>query len=633
MRRQFNASLAITAMLILCSASAASSDSGIEFRALDGGGNNVAHPDWGKAGVQYTRVAAPIYADGIGAMQGGPSARYVSNRIFNDIGQNLFSENGVSQIGWLWGQFIDHTLDLRNETSGEPAGIPFAPTSVDPLEGFKNDFPTIDFSRTPGITGTGTTTANPRQQVNTVNSFIDAWNVYGGTLNREEWLRDGPYDGDMSNNDAQLVLVNNYLPREDARGTDPLTAPPMDLMGALTGQPQNAIVAGDVRANENIGLTGLTTLFAREHNRIASMVSQTLPEQTRFDIARRVVGAEEQYITYNEFLPAMGVQLPAYAGYNSAVDPTLSNEFATVGFRGHSAVNGELQAIAGPSQWSATRLQSFENQGIEVKTLDNGQVEVVASMTTAFGNPGLLPKIGLGPLMNGLAQNLQYKNDELINNKFRSVLFQVPGPGTDPATCAGEATPPGCFKDVQDLGAIDVQRDRDHGIPNYNQLRVAYGLPAVSSFIGITGESTASLGGLSINDPAILPFTSLTDANGNPIPLGSTDPPPVAGTRATTLAARLKAIYGSVGNVDAFVGMVSEAHLPGSELGPLQNAIWTKQFVALRDGDRFFYGNDPYLTTILNRYGIDYRHTLAELINLNTKSNVQADVFHGTLGS
>src|SRR5262249_9363362 len=73
-----------------------------EQRSLDGSGNNQNHSSWGKAGTDYVRVAPANYADGIGQMVSGPSARYISNRIFNDDGQNIFSENEISQWGWAW---------------------------------------------------------------------------------------------------------------------------------------------------------------------------------------------------------------------------------------------------------------------------------------------------------------------------------------------------------------------------------------------------------------------------------------------------------------------------------------------------------------------------------------------------
>jgi hypothetical protein len=101
----------------------------------------------------------------------------------------------------------------------------------------------------------------------------------------------------------------------------------------------------------------------------------------------------------------------------------------------------------------------------------------------------------------------------------------------------------------------------------------------------------------------------------------------VTGIRRTTLAARLKAIYGDVNKVDVFVGMVSERHLRGTEIGELQLAIWRKQFAALRDGDRFFYLDDPALPAIQRVFGIDYRTTLAQLIARNTGVTVQANVF------
>ena len=146
-------------------------------RTLNGTSNNSANPNWGKAGTNYTRVASSDYADGIATMVAGPNARYISNRIFNDIGQNLFSENNISQWGWAWGQFLDHDMGLRDETPAEDASVPF--NTSDPLESFANDTGSIEFNRTPAAPGTGV--SSTRQQVNTISSYIDASNVYGVT--------------------------------------------------------------------------------------------------------------------------------------------------------------------------------------------------------------------------------------------------------------------------------------------------------------------------------------------------------------------------------------------------------------------------------------------------------------------
>src|SRR2546422_2706284 len=316
----------------------------IAVRTLDGSGNNARHVDWGSANTQYLRVGPTGYADGLGAMVGGPSARYVSDRIFNDLGQNLFSENGVSQWAWAWGQFMDHDFGLRDETPAESAPIPF--DALDPLEEFTNDFGAIGFHRTPAAPGTGV--RSPRQQINTISSFIDGSGVYGIGDARLEWLRAGSANGDLVDNSALLMLTSDgYLPRADARG-DPSAAPPMDLMGALVATPNKAVVAGDVRANENIALTALHTLFAREHNRIVALLPTWLSDEEKFQIARRAVGAELQYITYTQFLPSVGVRLEPYHGYDARVNPGLSNEFAVVGYRAHSMIHGEFD-IAVPA--------------------------------------------------------------------------------------------------------------------------------------------------------------------------------------------------------------------------------------------------------------------------------------------
>jgi hypothetical protein len=220
------------------------------------------------------------------------------------------------------------------------------------------------------------------------------------------------------------------------------------------------------------------------------------------------------------------------------------------------------------------------------------------------------------------------------------VLFQVSGPDVeDPSECLDGTDLPDCFSIVLDLGAIDIQRGRDHGIASYNDLREAYGLERKESFMDITGESTVEFpddpeidADNPLDDPDILDCTRLVDGEGNALEPGSDEAEEgaVQGTRRTTLAARLKAIYGDVDNIDAFVGMIAEEHVAGTEFGELQAAIWKTQFEALRDGDRFFYENFPALEAILDNYGIGFQHSLAEVIARNTElelDELQQDVF------
>jgi hypothetical protein len=623
-------------LLTLLGAGSQAADS-FAVRTLDGGSNNLTHPVWGQAGMQYARVAAPNYADGISRMVAGPSPRYISNRIFNDGGQNLFSENDISQWGWAWGQFLDHDIGLRDERPAEDASMPY--DKHDKLEGFANDLGALGFSRSPAAPGTGA--ASPRQQINTLSSVIDASNVYGVTSGRLDWLRDGPVDGDPANNAATLLMSpGNYLPRATERG-NASAAPSMDIMGALFGSPTRAVVAGDVRANENVVLTAIHTLLAREHNRIvADLAGRPLSPEEKFQIARRVVGAEIQYITYSEFLPTLGVRLDGYRGYSAAVDPTLSNEFAVVGYRAHSMIHGEFEPTVPAGTYTENQLNNvFPAEGITVERNADGTVTLVIPLVVAFGNPDLLEQIGEGPILQSLGEH-QYANDEQIDNSLRSVLFQMPKrKGQDPRTCGAPVIRPSCFTGVADLGADDIQRGRDHGMPSYNDMRLAYGLAPVRSFTEITGEATDRFPNDPkidpsdpIDDPNILDFVQLRDAQGTVVPVGSDEAQEeaVAGVRRSTLAARLRGVYGDVNKVDAFVGMVSEKHVAGTEFGPLQLAIWKKQFQALRDGDRFFYLNDPVLETIRQTYGITYRHTLAELIDLDGGATVPANVFKAT---
>jgi hypothetical protein len=346
----------------------------------------------------------------------------------------------------------------------------------------------------------------------------------------------------------------------------------------------------------------------------------SMSQEDKFQVARRVVIAEQQYITYNEWLPAMGVNIPGYSGYKNNVDATLTNEFATSGFRAHSMIHGEMEVKGAPGTWTQAQLDAFRAQGLEVTVDPDGSVAVVIPLNKAFFNPDLMQNLGLGQVLEAVGGEPQYKNEEMIDNQLRSVLFQVPVSGNP--GCLDGPTLPQCFHGVVDLAAIDIERGRDHGLPTYNQVRAAYGLPAKTSFTAITGESSSAFPpGTGIDNPASLNFTSLVDRFNQQV--DRNDPVAMANetrqiTRAAPLAARLQAIYGNnVNNIDSFVGIAAEPHVAGSEFGETERAIWAREFTRLRDGDRFFYGNDPGLTTIRNQFGIDFRRNLGDVISSN----------------
>ncbi len=409
------------------------------YRSIDGTGNHPTHFELGATNTPLTRLAFADYGDGMGSMAGvgRPSAREVSNALCADT-RGAANELGASDFLWQWGQFVDHDIDLtEGQETAEPAPIlvPSGDAWFDPAS---SGLATIEFNRSVYHHGTGHDLAYPRQQLNQITHFIDASNVYGSDGERAAALRTNDGTGRLIIGAGGLLPFNTAgLP--NAGGTGP-----------------ELFLAGDVRANEQVGLAALHTLFVREHNRLAQMLASNDPSLTGdaiYQEARRVIGALMQVITYNEFLPALlgPDAIRPYVGYRYLVRSVIANEFSTGVYRfGHSAL-------------SPTLLR-----------LDAGLVPIAEgnlALREAFFRPDrIVDEGGIEPLLRGLASQACSAVDTELVDDVRNFLFGPPGAGGF------------------DLAALNIQRGRDHGLPSYNAMREAMGLARRANFSEVSSD-------------------------------------------------------------------------------------------------------------------------------------------------
>ncbi len=503
-----------------------------EIRTIDGWANNRDQPNWGQANNPLVRLCSVAYDDGADDPSGldRPSAREVSNAVCTQT-ESMPNDRGFSDFIWQWGQFLDHDITAVG-------------TAV-PIEAFDIAVPTGDLYFDPTGTGNETIPLNRsayemvdgiRQQMNSITSFIDASNVYGCDDERAYALRTLDGTGRLRTSEG------NLLPFNDA-----------GLDNAPSALAPNYFLAGDVRANEQLGLIAMHTLFVREHNHWAARMVE-MDERARqawpadsempppppltgdeiYEMARAVVAAEMQVITYHEFLPLLlGPQaLPPYRGYDSTIEPGIANEFAAASYRlGHTMLSPTLKRV-----------------GADGNTIAEGDI----SLADSFFNPDEIIATGIEPVLRGLASQRAQSLDPYLIDEVRNFLFGPPGSGGF------------------DLAALNIQRGRDHGLPDYNQLRADYGLPRVTEFSDIS------------SDPEI--------------------------------QQRLASVYASVDEIDPWIGMLSEDLVPEAWVGETLMVALSEQFGVLRDGDRFWYQNSlpPAWVRIVER------QRLADVIRRNT---------------
>jgi hypothetical protein len=419
-----------------------------EIRSIDGVGNNIANPTWGSAGCNMLRETACDYADGISEPKlglidwGRPNPRVISNALFAQD-SNFGDPLNLSDFTWAFGQFIDHDVTLAPNSNEllDNIVVPeddshFLPNSI------------LYMNRSLAAEGSGTSIQNPREHINKITSFLDCSAIYGSDLETAHYLR-------TFTNGKLRVSEGNLLPWNTADGefNSPIDyhAPEME---DATGQMKKFFIAGDVRANENPLLIAFHTIFVREHNRLCDDVKVKHPgwdDERIYQEARRWLIGYIQNIAFNEWLPAMGITLPEYNGYNPNINPGIKNEFSAAAFRiGHTLLNSNILRL---------------NRNGDV--ISQGHI----SLRDAFFNPiSVLLAGGLEPYVQGMATQVQQDMDTKVVDDVRNFLFAESG---------GFGL---------DLVSININRARERGLPSYNAMREGMGKPSLKSFIALTGN-------------------------------------------------------------------------------------------------------------------------------------------------
>ncbi|MEP7019035.1 MAG: peroxidase family protein [Pseudonocardiales bacterium] len=522
----------------------------LRWRMADGSWNKITPGPDGRydpmVGAAYTRFFRNVGDDrGLDAVRprGDEATSPVSVR---ELSRALFAPTGERQLVpflnlWaaVWIQFMNNGwVSHGSSDAGRVAIVPLA--EDDPIRR-RYGLEHLEVRRTPEDPTRQPADGNlPPTFINEVTHWWDGSQLYGSDRRTQTRVRSG-VGGKLT------VTDDGLLPVDPESGTE------------LTGFTRNWWVA----------LGAIHTLFVREHNSICDMLSTAYPDwgdEALFQTARLVNAAVMAKIHTVEWTPAILPNETLYDGMLANWYGLITNLFGGKRKKALEEIpitNRELGGIVGNPQarfadfglseefTAVYRMHSLLPDSVRV--YKPGETEPVADIplmrTRHAASPALISEHGIENIARSMGVQLA---GALVNNNYPAAMLDMPIPG--------EA--------VVDLGAIDLFRDRERGVPPYNTLRAELGLNRVGSFDELTEDAA--------------------------------------------LAAKLRSLYGQhvdgsdrVEDMDLLVGTLCEGHRPpGFGFGEtlfqifILNASWRLL------GDRFY--TDDYREGVYTREGLDW---------------------------
>jgi Ca2+-binding RTX toxin-like protein len=401
-------------------------------------------------------------------------------------------------------------------------------------------------------------------------------------------------------------------------------------------------IAGDGRANENIGLTAVHHVFHSEHNRLVqhtkdvvlasgdiAFINEWLTEDIGaipadlstlvwdgdrlFQAAKFGTEMQYQHLVFEEFARKVAPSINVFLvpdGFDTTLNPSIVAEFAHVVYRfGHSMLTETIDRFD-PS-FNASHIGLIEGFLNPLQFDQNGTGAHVDH------------DIGAGAIIRGMTRQVGNGIDEFVTTALRNNLLGLP----------------------LDLATINLARGRDTGVPPLNEVRAQYYEASNQNILLKPYESWVDFAGHLKNEASIINFiasygtheliTSQTTLEGKRdaaltiitgVSVGGLAVPADALDFLNATGAYAGGVLGGLNNVDLWIGGLAEETMPfGGMLGSTFAYTFEIQLEALQSGDRFYY-----LQRLdgLHLFGEMENNSFAAMMMRNTNAtHLPADVF------
>ena len=414
----------------------------VRYRTFDGSFNDLNYPRMGAAGTRFGRnfPLDKVHPDKANMMN--PSPRLISQRLLT---RHVFQPiRGLNLLATAWVQFQVHDWFAHKEgTAADSHNIPLEQGDSWPEERMR-------VPRTPSEPASND---GPPTYANLNSHWWDGSQIYGSDANTAAKLRAG-FDGKMKIGKTALL--------------------PLDVDGVeLTG----------FRDNWWVGLSMLHALFVSEHNAICDRIKLENPDwsdEKLFQTARLVNAALMSKIHTTDWTPAV-------LSHPTTTAALRINWFGVAGedlqqifeFLDDSDLLGGIVG-SDPDHHAAPFSLTEEFVAIyRMHPLMPDDYTFYALATGQQIGTATLPEVSL-------SNTRQIMEQYALRDLFYSFGQQHPGalrlynyPRHLQLMTKDDGT-------RIDLAAVDILRDRERGIPRYNDFREMLGMERITSFVELT---------------------------------------------------------------------------------------------------------------------------------------------------